>query len=280
MLGHRLRPSRLRTGYQESADFFSGAPSELERGTLGQNNPPDVPRPPDFPQRALPGQDPGRFIDYSNHDCLTAPSACWHRLRTSGQPRWDRCPTGSGRTPPCPQENRLNCPTLPPYRAIALICFLLFWVRRPSPSGRSPSLAFGKQQPPEIDWSRLMKSDMGQSGAHGRPAGGSLHVRRDRANFGWNREFPPAVVVSSGSTVTLHTVDSSGGQITSKSTSENIGRLDFGRVNPVSGPVRSLASDFWLTSFGSPGSICGRSQARSLPSETASRSQSNPSVAL
>jgi acetamidase/formamidase len=40
-----------------------------------------------------------------------------------------------------------------------------------------------------------------------------------------------------GETVEFHPVDSSGGQLTAASTVADIGKLDFGKVNPVAGPV-------------------------------------------
>ena len=55
-------------GYQESADPDSGAARELHRGTLGEDSPSRVPRPPDSPQRAPPAVVLAEFVDYYNHD--------------------------------------------------------------------------------------------------------------------------------------------------------------------------------------------------------------------
>ncbi len=43
--------------------------------------------------------------------------------------------------------------------------------------------------------------------------------------------------IAPGETLELEVVDSSGGQLSSASTVADVGRLDFSRVNPVSGPV-------------------------------------------
>ena len=56
-------------------------------------------------------------------------------------------------------------------------------------------------------------------------------------HFGWNNANEPAVSIASGETIEFRTVDSSGGQITPKSTVADIAKLDFAKVNPVSGPV-------------------------------------------
>lgn len=69
------------------------------------------------------------------------------------------------------------------------------------------------------------------------PAGATVHVAREQFNFGWNRNYPPATVVQSGHQLTIHTADSAGGQITRDSTPASVARIDFARVNPVSGPV-------------------------------------------
>ena len=63
----------------------------------------------------------------------------------------------------------------------------------------------------------------------------SIHARDH--HFGWDNSFPPKVVVDSGETLLVETTDSSAGQITSNSTLENLINLDFGKVNPVTGPI-------------------------------------------
>jgi acetamidase/formamidase len=62
-------------------------------------------------------------------------------------------------------------------------------------------------------------------------------IHQHQCHFGWNRDNPPVVRIAPGETVEFHPVDSSGGQLTPKSTVADIAALDFGKVNPVAGPV-------------------------------------------
>ena len=62
-------------------------------------------------------------------------------------------------------------------------------------------------------------------------------IHQHQSHFGWNRDNPPVVRIAPGETVEFNPVDSSGGQITSKSTVADIATLDFAKVNPVAGPV-------------------------------------------
>jgi len=63
----------------------------------------------------------------------------------------------------------------------------------------------------------------------------TLHERH--SHIGWNNAFPPVLTVAPGESVEFHTIDSSGGQLGPKSTVADIAALDFGKVNPVTGPV-------------------------------------------
>jgi acetamidase/formamidase len=56
-------------------------------------------------------------------------------------------------------------------------------------------------------------------------------------NFGWNRDFPPALTVKPGSTIQFECMDSSAGQLGANSTIQSVIDLDFNKVNPVTGPV-------------------------------------------
>jgi acetamidase/formamidase len=56
-------------------------------------------------------------------------------------------------------------------------------------------------------------------------------------HLGWDRSLPPALHVSPGDAVEFEVVDASGGQLDQTSTAADVARLDFGRVNPVTGPV-------------------------------------------
>jgi acetamidase/formamidase len=63
----------------------------------------------------------------------------------------------------------------------------------------------------------------------------TIHGRNH--HFGWNRDFEPAVRAKPGETIHFECLDSSGGQLGRDSTVADIATLDFGRINPVSGPV-------------------------------------------
>lgn len=62
-------------------------------------------------------------------------------------------------------------------------------------------------------------------------------IHRAQHNFGWNKDFAPAVVAKPGETIHFECMDSSGGQLGSDATLETLNALDFGKINPVSGPV-------------------------------------------
>ncbi len=53
----------------------------------------------------------------------------------------------------------------------------------------------------------------------------------------WNREISPVAVVEPGSTVRLGIANASGGQFGAEATVDDVAKLDFARVNPVTGPV-------------------------------------------
>ncbi|HLX31410.1 MAG TPA: acetamidase/formamidase family protein [Gaiellaceae bacterium] len=67
---------------------------------------------------------------------------------------------------------------------------------------------------------------------------GSLHdLRPDAFEYAWDNSVEPALEIDSGETVLLHVRDASDEQIARDSTAEAVAALDFGKVNPVSGPV-------------------------------------------
>jgi acetamidase/formamidase len=66
----------------------------------------------------------------------------------------------------------------------------------------------------------------------------SIHdVPRDAFNYVWDNAIEPVLEVESGELVELHVRDASDEQIRADSSVEDIARLDFTHVNPVSGPV-------------------------------------------
>ncbi|MDQ1367411.1 MAG: hypothetical protein QOE57_3453 [Acidimicrobiaceae bacterium] len=68
-------------------------------------------------------------------------------------------------------------------------------------------------------------------------AASSLHLLRTGVHYGWSRDHPPLYSVASGTELSVETQDASGGQLRPGSTSQSVLGLDFGRVNPVCGPV-------------------------------------------
>jgi len=62
-------------------------------------------------------------------------------------------------------------------------------------------------------------------------------IHKDCHHIGWDHSIPPTLTIAPGDTVEFETVDSSGGQLSVDSTIADIGTLDFGKVNPVTGPL-------------------------------------------
>lgn len=56
-------------------------------------------------------------------------------------------------------------------------------------------------------------------------------------HFGWDHSIPPVETVAPGSTIFFECRDSSAGQLKPDSTVEDVRTLDFGMVNPVTGPI-------------------------------------------
>ncbi len=68
--------------------------------------------------------------------------------------------------------------------------------------------------------------------------GGGLHDLRDDAfQYAWDNSVEPALEIESGESVLLHVRDASDEQIHEHSGVEDVGKLDFSHVNPVSGPI-------------------------------------------
>lgn len=59
----------------------------------------------------------------------------------------------------------------------------------------------------------------------------------DHIHYGWNNTIKPVATVTSGNIVEFETVDASGGQISASSNLEDVAKLDFSKVNPITGPV-------------------------------------------
>jgi acetamidase/formamidase len=56
-------------------------------------------------------------------------------------------------------------------------------------------------------------------------------------HYGWDNSLAPAVRIAPGESLEFEVADASGGQLLQASTVDDVGRLDFARINPVSGPV-------------------------------------------
>lgn len=62
-------------------------------------------------------------------------------------------------------------------------------------------------------------------------------IHSHQHHLGWNNAFAPVLRVAPGESVEFEVFEASGGQLSPKSTVEDVGRMDFGKVNPVTGPV-------------------------------------------
>jgi acetamidase/formamidase len=62
-------------------------------------------------------------------------------------------------------------------------------------------------------------------------------IHKDHHHFGWDHSIPPILTVAPGTTIEFDCPDASGGQLSPSSTLPDVGALDFGRINPVTGPV-------------------------------------------
>lgn len=62
-------------------------------------------------------------------------------------------------------------------------------------------------------------------------------IHRARHHFGWNRDFEPVLRCQPGETIHFECSESSAGQLGEGSTVASVAALDFGRINPVTGPV-------------------------------------------
>lgn len=62
-------------------------------------------------------------------------------------------------------------------------------------------------------------------------------IHAHKHHIGWNNAFAPVLRIAPGETISFETVDSSGGQLSPAATLDTLKALDFGRLNPVTGPV-------------------------------------------
>ncbi len=62
-------------------------------------------------------------------------------------------------------------------------------------------------------------------------------IHKDHHHFGWDNSILPVLTVAPGAMIEFDCPDASGGQLTQASTAADIASLEFGRINPVTGPV-------------------------------------------
>jgi acetamidase/formamidase len=62
-------------------------------------------------------------------------------------------------------------------------------------------------------------------------------IHDDHHHLKWDNSRAPAITIAPGDTVEFRDIDATSGQLTAQSTVEDIRTLDFGRVNPIAGPV-------------------------------------------
>jgi acetamidase/formamidase len=62
-------------------------------------------------------------------------------------------------------------------------------------------------------------------------------IHRHHHHHGWDNSIAPVLTVAPGESVAFDVFEASGGQLTAQSTVQDVARMDFGRINPVCGPV-------------------------------------------
>jgi acetamidase/formamidase len=65
----------------------------------------------------------------------------------------------------------------------------------------------------------------------------TIHIARDRYHLAWDPAIPPIETVASGTVIEFDLLDASCGQLTASSTTDDLARLDFERVDQVNGPI-------------------------------------------
>lgn len=62
-------------------------------------------------------------------------------------------------------------------------------------------------------------------------------IHSEHHHFGWDNALAPALTVEPGTELEFDILDASGGQLDASSTTADVAKLDFGKVNPVTGPI-------------------------------------------
>jgi acetamidase/formamidase len=62
-------------------------------------------------------------------------------------------------------------------------------------------------------------------------------IHHAQSHVGWDNAFAPVLRVEPGALIQFEVYEASGGQLSPASTVQDVGAMDFGRINPVTGPV-------------------------------------------
>jgi acetamidase/formamidase len=62
-------------------------------------------------------------------------------------------------------------------------------------------------------------------------------IHKHHHHHGWDNSIAPVLQVAPGESVEFEVFEASGGQLSPASTVDDVGRMDFGKINPVTGPV-------------------------------------------
>ena len=62
-------------------------------------------------------------------------------------------------------------------------------------------------------------------------------IHGNHHHIGWDNALAPVLTIAPGTTIEFECLDAAGGQLSAASTVADVTTLDFGRINPVTGPV-------------------------------------------
>jgi acetamidase/formamidase len=62
-------------------------------------------------------------------------------------------------------------------------------------------------------------------------------IHKHQHHIGWDNAIEPVLTIAPGTSVEFEVFEASGGQLSPSSTVDDVGRMDFGKINPVTGPV-------------------------------------------
>jgi acetamidase/formamidase len=62
-------------------------------------------------------------------------------------------------------------------------------------------------------------------------------IHKHQSHIGWDNSFAPTLHIAPGESIEFDVHEASGGQLSESSTVADVGTLDFGKINPVAGPI-------------------------------------------